>query len=208
MTYYGADVTELRSLAQSCERAANCVNAIVLRLNVLLGATRWQGPDAAAFRSSWHGSHRAALRQTQSALHSVAIVLRRNAEQQEQASAASAGPQGSVYDSSRVSSSYGEYEQVGRDAPTNAQQLWYTGYNMPNADHAGDGYRIQTVLGADGETRMVVYINGTDGGKDLGFWSNVPIILHEGNAETQKVELAVAAAQKAAAASGSPKSPV
>lgn len=208
MTYLGADVAELRAVAQTCDQAATSVRSIVLRLNGVLGATPWAGPDAASFRSTWHGVHRVALADTESALLAVATVLRRNAEQQEQVSAASTGATSTSYDSSRVSSSYGEKTRVGDVAPANAQQLWYTLRNMQHPDKTGDGYRIQTVLGPDGKTRMVVYINGTYGGKDLGLWSNGQVVMHAQSAETAKVEVAIAASEKAAAASGSPVSEV
>jgi len=56
---------------------------------------------------------------------------------------------------------------VTRPAPTGAAGLFA---NIRNDDHHGDGFRIERVLGPDGQTRLIVYFKGQDTtpGRDLG----------------------------------------
>jgi uncharacterized protein YukE len=154
---YGADVVELRSLGERMSRSAADLDCIVGQLDHQITATTaWAGPNAQRFRADWSGSHRAAVASSARALRECASALRRNADEQAEASAAGGGPLisasgvrgGSV--SSRAS------------APASVRGMIETLHGMKT----DDGIRIQQIVGEDGVTRYVVYINGTNSGTD------------------------------------------
>ncbi|MGV8908705.1 MAG: hypothetical protein ACOH1Y_06965 [Propionicimonas sp.] len=160
---YGADVVELRALSERMSRSAADLDRIVnLLTHQITATTAWAGPTAQRFRGDWSGSHRAAVASSARALRDCAAALRRNADEQAAASAAFGGQLSSVAGSNRDAGSSHE------SPPANVKGIIATLHEMK----PDDGIRIQQVLGDDGVTRYVVYINGTDSSADksLNSW--------------------------------------
>ncbi|HEY5223128.1 MAG TPA: hypothetical protein VIJ18_08825 [Microbacteriaceae bacterium] len=191
---YGADVAELRALAKEFQAASMQLLRGCAEVSAGIHISAWVGPFAATFRLSWDSEHSVRMRQAAKILETAASALKRNAEEQERASAADGGStrsgrssaSGPLYDRAQTSSA------VGLGAPTSAAGLWWTLKGM--TDNA-KGYRIQTVLGNDGKTRIIMYINGTYAGKDLTLWGNVPAAAGARNKETDLAIAALANAQ-------------
>jgi uncharacterized protein YukE len=84
---WGADVAELRTLAQQFGKASDTLlNQSTLLSNQINNTPFWKGQDAARFRSDWNGSHRALLQKAASALKQESKKLLENANEQEKAS--------------------------------------------------------------------------------------------------------------------------
>ncbi|MGX1160063.1 uncharacterized protein YukE [Arthrobacter sp. SLBN-100] len=84
---WGADVAELRTLAQQFGKTADLLLQQSTQLTSHINSTTsWKGQDAVAFRSEWNGSHRAMLQQAAFALKQESKKLLENANQQEEAS--------------------------------------------------------------------------------------------------------------------------
>ncbi|WP_395245243.1 WXG100 family type VII secretion target [Agromyces sp. MMS24-K17] len=91
MAMYGADVAELRTLAQQFERSAQQLEACRATLGGQVRSTPWTGPDSARFGNDWTGTHSPRVDAAAAALRDAANRLRANADQQEQASAVDGG---------------------------------------------------------------------------------------------------------------------
>jgi len=88
---YGADVAQLRSTAAEFERTAQELGAIRTLLSGSVARTPWRGADAERFRGEWDRDHARALTVAAQRLQDAANTLRRNADAQEQTSAAAGG---------------------------------------------------------------------------------------------------------------------
>lgn len=91
MAMYGADVAQLRTLASLFEHAAQQFDTERTRLGAAVQASPWTGPNAERFRGEWHSEHGPRLAAAGRILREGSATLRRNADQQEQASAAAGG---------------------------------------------------------------------------------------------------------------------
>jgi uncharacterized protein YukE len=92
---WGADVAELRTLAQQFGKASDTLlNQSTLLNSQINNNPFWKGEDAARFRSDWNGSHRALLQRTASALKQESKKLLENANEQENASNGAPGSGG------------------------------------------------------------------------------------------------------------------
>lgn len=92
---WGADVAELRTLAQQFGKASDTLlTQSTLLSNQINNNPSWKGQDAARFRSDWNGSHRAMLQQAVTALNQESKKLLENADQQEKASNGAPGSGG------------------------------------------------------------------------------------------------------------------
>lgn len=92
---WGADVAQLRTLAQQFGKASDKL----LNQSTDLGSQInnnpfWKGQDAARFRSDWNGSHRALIQQAAFALKQESKKLLENADEQEKASNGAPGSGG------------------------------------------------------------------------------------------------------------------
>lgn len=149
MTVTGADPDQLRSTASQFVQAADRLQSSVKGLNgFVTNAAIWRGPDSERFRSEWNGQSVFALNAAISALRSGADVLRRNADEQENASRADGGGGAGSGGSGSKSA-----------APEGASALYK---KIRTLDESHDGVMIQEVVGPDGKTRLVVYLAGTD----------------------------------------------
>ncbi|MGW9416750.1 WXG100 family type VII secretion target [Cellulosimicrobium funkei] len=95
---WGADVRALRALASGLRSGADALRTHRAQVAAVVeAATRWDGPDAAQFRSAWASTLGPSLTGTASLLDAAADRLATDADQQESASAdggALAGPGG------------------------------------------------------------------------------------------------------------------
>lgn len=94
-TLWGADVEQLRALAQQFNKTADLLQQQSTQLSSQINNNpAWKGADAQRFRSDWNSSHRTLLQQTVSRLQQESKVLLRNADEQEKASTNGAGAVG------------------------------------------------------------------------------------------------------------------
>lgn len=128
------------------------------------GGTQWRGPDAERFRSEWSNVSVRAITAAVESLRRAADELRRNADQQDQASAVqtASAAAGGV--------SAGDRTDAG---PTGTAQLFE---HIKNAEHDSDGVRIERVVGPDGESRLIVYLKGTDSSDNRDLNRNDPVL--------------------------------
>ncbi|MBS9535891.1 CHAP domain-containing protein [Mycobacterium sp. M1] len=88
----GADVDQLRSLAKQFTRSADQLQQSSTGLSKMIGnAAFWRGNDATMFRSQWQSHSRTSINAAAKTLRAAADVLIRNADEQDQASAAGGG---------------------------------------------------------------------------------------------------------------------
>ncbi len=93
--FTGADVAELRVLADVFTSRASALRTLESGLTGRINGVRWDGPDATRFVGEWNTRHRKAIAATTALLDGVARDLRSNADQQDRASAADGGGAGS-----------------------------------------------------------------------------------------------------------------
>lgn len=93
----GADVDQLRALSRRFAEAADRLRGLVTDTSRQVQAARWAGPDADRFRSQWQGEAIGRIRSAADALQAAASALQRNADEQDQASAAAGGASGGVF---------------------------------------------------------------------------------------------------------------
>jgi hypothetical protein len=97
MTFYGADVSQLRALARAADQAASLLGTRATSLHSQIQSAPWKGDDAERFRQEWSGSHRPGLEKVVSSLRENSRLLLRHAEEQEMSSSASPGGGGSSF---------------------------------------------------------------------------------------------------------------
>lgn len=88
---YGADVAELREMASQFDRAAARLRSSSVKVNNTVQVSAWLGPVAVTFRANWESSYHPGLHNAVELLTANAEALRRNAAEQESASAANPG---------------------------------------------------------------------------------------------------------------------
>ena len=86
MAIWGADVEQLRNLGTKLQSGAGEIEQQRNNLNRVLDGTRWEGPDAQAFRDEWTGTHTSALNQVIQALKDAGQKATKNANEQDQTS--------------------------------------------------------------------------------------------------------------------------
>lgn len=147
----GADVAQLRSLARTFEDAADRLDRHRLTVGNQIQISAWVGPFAANFRLVWASEHSVRVASAVALLHQKAVQLRKNADEQDRASA--------VTGVSATSGARGSRSvPPDRVPPANVEGMIQTLHGMDS----NDGIRVQKVLGPDREIRYVVYINGTN----------------------------------------------
>ncbi len=89
---WGADVRALRALASGLRSGADALRTHRAQVAAVVeAATRWDGPDAAQFRSAWATTLGPSLTGTASLLDAAADRLATDADQQQSASADGGG---------------------------------------------------------------------------------------------------------------------
>lgn len=148
MTYQGADPVQLRTAAARLDDAATTLDQLLKTLNGKVNVgDLWTGADADRFRSQWAGQSSLSVKAAAEGLRQAGIDLRRNAEEQERASGA-VGP----------ATSRSGNDGSARTSPNGTSALFD---RVKTSDGSKDGIYIEQVVGADGKTRFVVYLNGT-----------------------------------------------
>ena len=94
MTFYGADVSQLRELAKAVDKAATLLSSRASSLQGQIQSAPWKGLDGAQFRQDWTGSHRPTLERVASSLRHNSKLLLQHADEQEKASDTSGGGSG------------------------------------------------------------------------------------------------------------------
>lgn len=150
---YGADVEQLRDLAQRMSHASENLDRSRLTVGNQIKISAWVGPFATSFKMQWESEHSKRIAAVVRLLEENAEKLRSNAEEQERASAADSGARGIA--GSSTSGSVGSAAQV---PPKDTAGMVETLHGMSR----NDGILVQKILGDDGVTRYVVYINGTE----------------------------------------------
>lgn len=93
MALIGADTEQLRSTATRIDTGAASLEESARTLAGLIsGGVNWRGPDAERFRQQWNGVSAPLIARAAEALRRGSDELRRNAQEQEQASGGLAGP--------------------------------------------------------------------------------------------------------------------
>ena len=160
MTVTGADPDQLRTTASQFVQAADRLQSSMKWLNGFVSnAAIWRGPDSERFRSEWNGQSVFALNAAINALRSGADVLRRNADEQEDASRADGGGGGAGGSGSTHS----------KQSANGLHDMWNEIHKIPKDS---SGYRVQKVMVGDQE-KYIVYIVGTDGSQTQTWGSNV-----------------------------------
>ncbi|MBD8079593.1 WXG100 family type VII secretion target [Cellulosimicrobium arenosum] len=92
---WGADVAALRELAGQLATGAGALRTTQQQVSSLVeSAVRWEGPDAAQFRSDWSATLAPAVANASTLLEHASDALRRNADEQESTSSTGGGPGG------------------------------------------------------------------------------------------------------------------
>ncbi len=91
MTFYGADVSELRELAKAVDKAALLLSSRATSLQNQIQAATWKGADGEHFRQDWTSSHRPSLERVVTSLRENSRILLQHADEQEKASGGSTG---------------------------------------------------------------------------------------------------------------------
>jgi uncharacterized protein YukE len=88
---YGADVEQLRQLAHSMSTASDRLERDRLTVGHQIKISAWVGPFAATFKAQWESEHSLHVASVARVLEENATQLRKNADEQEAASAADGG---------------------------------------------------------------------------------------------------------------------
>ncbi|MBN3458849.1 hypothetical protein JNN96_32960 [Mycobacterium sp. DSM 3803] len=148
MVMQGADVAQLRTLASQLTKGADSLETTARTLHSLVnGITQWHGADAQRFRSEWNGASAHALSTAAKALREAEKILRRNADEQENASDGKSAGAAEMF------------KRLENDQKND--------YGESTCD--SDGVRIESVVGSDGETRLIVYLKGQGTADGRGF---------------------------------------
>ena len=91
MTFYGADVSQLRELAKAVDKAATVLSSRASSLQGQIQSAPWKGLDGERFRQDWAGSNRPTLERVASSLRHNSKLLLQHANEQEKASDSSSG---------------------------------------------------------------------------------------------------------------------
>ncbi len=182
MAYQGADPIQLRTAAARFDNVANTLDQLIKTLNGKMNVGNlWTGADAERFRSQWVGQSSQSVKAAAEGLRQAGIDLRRNAEEQERASRA-VGPATS-------------HSGTNGSAPTSPNGTSALFERVKTSDGSKDGIYIEQVVGADGKTRFVVYLNGTAAADRLTAERNADVI--QGRPDkyiTDTIDAALAAA--------------
>lgn len=97
MTFYGADVSQLRELAKAADKAAALLSSRASSLQGQIQSAPWKGADGELFRQDWSGNHRPSLERVASSLRHNSKLLLQHADEQEKSSDKSGGGGGGSF---------------------------------------------------------------------------------------------------------------
>ncbi|MDN4521278.1 hypothetical protein QYF68_26150 [Mycolicibacterium austroafricanum] len=140
-------------MAAQLSGGASALENSARALHSLIGTgTQWRGPDADRFRAEWSSVSMRIITTSAESLHRAADQMRRNADEQDQASATG------------TAASPGAAGTAGSDSVKYAAAELFA---RQSRDSDGDGFHIEKVLGADGKTRVIAYFEGLHGADRL-----------------------------------------
>jgi uncharacterized protein YukE len=82
----GLDPEALSALQRQFKADSDAIKSLTAKLDGLLKAAWWEGPDATRFRSDWDGVHKSQLARISAELDTAAKTVATNVAQQQQAS--------------------------------------------------------------------------------------------------------------------------
>ncbi len=91
MSFKGADPDQLRQLAALFSRSDSTLQTICADLERTIGHTHWRGPDRERLMGTWRDRDRPGLARASEILDDAAVLLRRQATEQERASSGAGG---------------------------------------------------------------------------------------------------------------------
>jgi len=94
MTFYGADISQLRALAKAADQAATLLSSRAGSLHSQIQSAPWKGRDGERFRQEWSASHRPSLEKVVASLRENSKILMKHADEQEKASTTGSGGSG------------------------------------------------------------------------------------------------------------------
>lgn len=127
--FFGADITQLRTLSKSLGQSGNRLTSVESTVNSLVQSAAWKGSDGDRFRSEWSTSLRPMLNRAAATLQNQSQVLLTQANEQERASLP-AGPSSPGQAPGQTPAS------PGPDAP---ERHWGDAFTDPNYEHAPSG---------------------------------------------------------------------
>jgi uncharacterized protein YukE len=157
MSTWGANSDQLDGLAGAVERAAELLDANRSRLNSQVHHAPWRGHQADQFRREWDSLYVRNLTSAAAFLHSASTRLRRNAEEQRQASAAPG----------RLTDSGGTWASVLRSLHRNPFSIAFSHLDLATQ-------RALTALGL--QLSFLSYV----GGSLFDLWSHSKSVIDEG----------------------------
>ena len=80
MNFYGADVAQLRRLAQDLANDANRLDQLGQQVGSSIASSPWKGLDGERFRSDWNGTHARVLRAAAAGIPSASKALLQKAD--------------------------------------------------------------------------------------------------------------------------------
>lgn len=86
--FTGMNIEAVRSLGVNLGQKADEINSTMTSLQSQLQAVEWNGPDADQFRNAWDGDLKAKLQVVIDQLRDAGEKAKRNAQEQQDASAA------------------------------------------------------------------------------------------------------------------------
>lgn len=86
MAKLGLDPEALTTLQRQLRTDAAAIKSLTTKLDGLLRAAWWEGPDATKFRGEWDGGHKAQLTRIAAELEAAAQAVGKHVTQQQQAS--------------------------------------------------------------------------------------------------------------------------
>lgn len=187
---YGADVERLRSLAAQFERFSQQLDTNRLAVGNAIQISAWVGPFAVSFRLRWESDLSVKVGNAAHRLHDAAGDLRRNADDQERASAETTGFSSGAH-------AWSGATVVNRKGPHGVADMLGENAGMT---HSEDGIRIEKIRGDDGKYRYVVYVDGSgstrDGawGGDMSWQNNVAMMANADNETMDHVRAKIASA--------------
>ena len=88
MAQLGADVEQLDQLSKKFDQEGDRIAQATSQISSQVNSTWWKGPDAEKFKNEWEGQFASQLKKIAEALRQVGTVVRKQAQQQRQTSAA------------------------------------------------------------------------------------------------------------------------
>ena len=88
MAQLGNDPEQLDQLSKKFEQEAQQIQQATQQISSQVNSTWWKGPDADRFKNEWEGTYASQLKKIAEALRQVGTVVKKQATQQRQTSAA------------------------------------------------------------------------------------------------------------------------